>query len=516
MANHNTEAAWNYHQQTKHSYQSVRAGSHTLDWANQPVPFKVYSGLSRIPLPSQWQDSELPALATLWPEESQSQNERLPDLNDLARLLYFSGGITKRRSYPGGEILFRAASCTGALYEIELYVACGNLEGLPAGVYHFNPQDFVLERLRSGDFRSILARASGQEPSVSQAPITIISTGAYWRNAWKYRARTYRHFGWDNGTILANLFAMSRALDFPHRLVLGFVDQEVNSLLGLDGDREVALSLAAIGRSQQKILGTQRSPERLQVKTGPTSSREVDYPEMRAMHAATQLHSSQEAAEWRGGFSRRQPQTQGKRYALRPFSLREIPQEILEPVVRRRGSSRRFVRRSISFRALSTMLYYSAQALSADFLQLTGGLLNDWYLTANDVEGLPPGAYLLRRDRWELELLREGAFRRDMGYLGLEQELPADASFNVFFMADLNPILERFGNRGYRAVQLEAGALLGGRLYLSAYAQRLGATGLTFYDDDVTAFFSPHAKGKSAIFLMALGHGKRRELVNLT
>ncbi|MXZ36570.1 MAG: SagB/ThcOx family dehydrogenase [Acidobacteria bacterium] len=191
-----------------------------------------------------------------------------------------------------------------------------------------------------------------------------------------------------------------------------------------------------------------------------------------------------------------------------------MPKEPLEPVIRRRGSSRRFVQAPVSFQAFSTMLYYSAQDLSTDFLEPGGGLLNDWYVTANAVEGLPSGAYWLDRDRWELELLRQGSFRQEMGYLGLEQDLPAEASFDVFFMADLEPVLERFGNRGYRALQLEAG-LLGGRLYLSAYAQRLGATGLTFYDDDVTAFFSPHARGKSAIFLMALGRGKRRELVSL-
>ena len=34
---------------------------------------------------------------------------------------------------------------------------------------------------------------------------------------------------------------------------------------------------------------------------------------------------------------------------------------------------------------------------------------------------------------------------------------------------------------------------------------RLGATGLTFYDDQVTAFFSPHAAGKGVMFLMACG-----------
>ncbi|MEK7219655.1 MAG: hypothetical protein AAB253_00560, partial [candidate division NC10 bacterium] len=93
-----------------------------------------------------------------------------------------------------------------------------------------------------------------------------------------------------------------------------------------------------------------------------------------------------------------------------------------------------------------------------------------------------------------------------------------EASVNVYCLADLKPILARFGTRGYRAAQL-AGGITGGKLYLAAYAERLGATGLTFYDDAVTEFFSPHAApkesgvlrtGKSVMFLTALGHPARR------
>ena len=54
-------------------------------------------------------------------------------------------------------------------------------------------------------------------------------------------------------------------------------------------------------------------------------------------------------------------------------------------------------------------------------------------------------------------------------------------------------------------------AFLGGKMYLAAYAQKLGASGLTFYDDDVISFFSPHARGKSAIFLVALGRSALRK-----
>jgi hypothetical protein len=53
--------------------------------------------------------------------------------------------------------------------------------------------------------------------------------------------------------------------------------------------------------------------------------------------------------------------------------------------------------------------------------------------------------------------------------------------------------------------------MLGGKLYLAAYAQGLGASGLTFYDDDVVNFFSPHTTGKSAIFLTCLGKSASRK-----
>jgi SagB-type dehydrogenase family enzyme len=178
-------------------------------------------------------------------------------------------------------------------------------------------------------------------------------------------------------------------------------------------------------------------------------------------------------------------------------------------VIQRRGSTRRFAREPISFAQLSTLLDSATRGIPADFLKTFGKLLNDIYLIVHSVEGLTPGAYFFRRDKKQLELLKEGDCRDRAGYLGLEQELPADASVDFFFLADLPKIVAAFGNRGYRATQLEAG-ILGGKLYLAAYAQKLGASGLTFYDDDVVNFFAPHAKGKSAIFLVACGHSAKQ------
>jgi len=509
MSNRETETALGYHQQTKHSFESVHSDSHFLDWSNQPIPFKTYLDLEPLRLPSQWKEKEVPALRAL--SGLTPSTESIPTLGQLARLLYFSAGLTRTRHHPGGEIHFRAASCTGALYQVELYVVCGPLPDLPAGLYHFSPRDFSLYRLREGDYRGTLAHASGEEPHLLRAPATIICTGTYWRNAWKYRARAYRHFGWDNGTILANLLATGFTLQVPTHLILGFVDEKVNRLLDVDSDREVALSMVTVGRTSDQGLKPSPDLEPLGLSTQALSRSEVDYPEMRVVHSATCLVSGKEAAEWRGQTPDQEfPASQGSVRQLDPGT--ETTVDSLEAVVRRRGSSRLFKRKPISFQQLSTLLSCSAQGIEADFLQPFGASFNHWYLIVHAVEGLPSGAYVFHRQRGELELLKEGDFRSEAGHLGLGQELPADASIDIFFLADLDSILERFGNRGYRAVQLEAG-ILGGKLYLAAYAQRLGATGLTFYDDDVVEFFSPHAQGKSAIFLMALGHGRKRKVL---
>ncbi len=511
MPNRNLEALWNYHNTTKHSYQSVRTNAHYLDWANYPFPFKIYADLDPIPLPREWAGSDADAFSVI-ASPGTTATEAVPDLKTLAALLFHSAGVTRHRTFPGGDLYFRAAACTGALYEVELYLVCGRLRELGAGVYHFNPGDFALRKLRDGDYRSILATAAGNDESISSAPVTIVCTGIYWRNAWKYQARTYRHFFWDNGTMLANLLAMAAALRIPSRIVMGFVDTEVNRLLDLDTNREVAISLIALGTSSTPLPEAPAHIAPLALKTNAPSKQEIDYPLMRSIHAATSLESTEEAKAWQGRTPAARPAASGGRtFLLEPLPDEQLPHPNIEQVILRRGSTRQFARLPIRFDQLSTLLTRATRGIPADFLGPAGSRLNDLYLIANAVEGLPSGAYFLHRDAWKLELLKEGDFREQAGRLGLEQQLPADASVAIFFLADLQPVLARFGNRGYRAAQIEAG-ILGGKLYLAAYAQKLGATGLTFFDDEVTEFFSPHASGKSAIFLTAIGVSARNPL----
>src|SRR5713226_4280830 len=163
--NRNTEFAWNYHNATKHSYASVRANAHPLDFANQPLPFKIYATIDPLPLPRDVRQTGVAALSAI-AGSVPAQTDAAPDLEAVAQLLYLSAGITRHRKYPGGEIYFRAAACTGALYEVELYLISADLPHLQAGVYHFAPAEFGLRRLRAGDYRRALLEATAPEPAI--------------------------------------------------------------------------------------------------------------------------------------------------------------------------------------------------------------------------------------------------------------------------------------------------------------------------------------------------------------
>jgi SagB-type dehydrogenase family enzyme len=516
MKNRELQAAWAYHNATKHSNESVRASPHYLDWENQPLPLKIYSKLAALPLPEHLSSSAMAALKAISAAETPVDKEVLPSIQTMAEILYLSAGITKRRTYPGGEMVFRAAACTGALYHIDLYLVCADLPGLQAGVYHFGPHDFALRRLREGDYRDVVVQTSGREPAAVNAPMILVCASTYWRNAWKYQSRAYRHCYWDTGTILANLVAAAAARHVPARIILGFVDAAVSQLLSLDTAREGALALVALGNVSAKANKFSATVHPVAFETAPLSKKEIDYPAIRAMHEASSLENEIEVGDWRRAAfpsaATESPSSisRARLIPLRPLGGDEIPQEPLEDVVQRRGSTRKFARESISFSQFSTLLERATRGVRTDFISSKDDSLNELYLIVNAVDDLSPGAYVFHRNDLALELLKEGNFRREAGYLGLGQEIPADCSANVFLLTDLERVLERFGNRGYRAAQLEA-SVTGGKLYLAAYAQRLGASGLTLFDDDVTDFLTPHGKGKSVMFLIAIGKSAKQK-----
>jgi SagB-type dehydrogenase family enzyme len=489
------DTARRFHDETTHTPESVRRSGHALDWDNKPFPFKVYIDAPSIPLPREVDTLSAPALAAL-SGVAAPPAARLT-LAALTSLLYYTAGVTRKRSYPGGgEVLFRAAASTGALYQTEVYVVAGDVDGLPPGVYHFSPGDFVLRRLREGDVRAALASAAAEE-SLERRACTLVLTAIYWRNTWKYQARGYRHLFWDSGTMLANGLAVATALGLVPHVSTAFVDAAVNRLLGVDIAHESALALLAVG-PEGTPAPPAAEPETIAAAVMPLSRAQVDYPLLREALAASALPDADAVRVWR---SVRMP---AAARATRDVVRLPVPDarsgRALGETIQRRGSTRTFARSPLTQDELGAAVWAAAQPVLLDVA--SGGV--DLYLVVNAVDGITPGAYRYDDGAHGLDRLAEGDFRRQSSFLTLEQPLGGEAAAVIYFLAPLNAVLAAAGDRGYRLVNLQAG-IGGGRAYLAAYALGFGASGLTFYDAEVVRFFSPRAAGEDAIFVTALG-----------
>jgi nitroreductase len=169
----------------------------------------------------------------------------------------------------------------------------------------------------------------------------------------------------------------------------------------------------------------------------------------------------------------------------------------IEEVITARRSTRRFARRPIERPQLGALLRAAAAPIPGDVFS---GDLIQRFLIVNAVEGMEPGKYM-----GDHELIEPGDFRRFAAGLALGQPIAGQAAVNIYFMAHLDAVFERLGDRGYRVAQM-AGAIAGGRVELAATAAGLGATGLTFFDDEVTEFFEPAAQGRQVMYLVSAGH----------
>jgi SagB-type dehydrogenase family enzyme len=496
LGNDYIEAARVFHEVTKHSYTSVRSSPHFLDWDNKPLPYKIYPGAASIPLPRDLNLSSTPTLAALSSYMPADFSAPI-DTEALTRILFCADGLTRHRRMGPDDYHFRAAPSAGALYPIEIYVAASEVEGLETGLYHFSPADLRMAGLRRGDWRSYIADAAVSRPSIRNARAVIALSAIYWRSEWKYRARAYRYCYWDAGTLLANLLAAAAAEEISAEVITAFEDPAFETLLGIDGDQEGMIALVALGHTDDPA-GTSPHAEPLKLETVPLSSNEVAYPDLIKMHRESRLVTADEVASVSAAKLDSVPRSLSEN-VIRLETITSEESSGLGETILRRGSSRAFAQEAISAQELATIMAASSEHPQADFPALT-----DTYLIVNAAEGLESGAYYYNREGRAFELLKAGNFRGEAGYLCLEQPLGMDCSALLVYMADLERALNAFGNRGYGDAHLEAG-ILGGRAYLAAYSLGRGATGLTFYDDDTTKFFAPHAAGKSPLLMVAIG-----------
>lgn len=264
-----------FQQATSYSRDSME--DHELDWRSKPPIYKFYAHAPVIGLPD-----PAPALdeypgPDMYTCVSRRRSVRsfgaTPiSLLELSRLLWASGGITTSYITPHGQDFYRASPTAGALYPIETYVVANKVEGLEPGLYHYRVAGIdilerpiaegshALEQLESGDLRGDISAAALDQLMCAKAGAVFLWTAVFGRSVWKYRERAYRYVYLDAGHMAAQLSLAAVSQGLGSCPIAAFYDDEINGLLGVDGDSEGIVYMTAVGRPSRPFGGTQSDP----------------------------------------------------------------------------------------------------------------------------------------------------------------------------------------------------------------------------------------------------------------
>jgi SagB-type dehydrogenase family enzyme len=357
--------------------------------------------------------------------------------------------------------------------------------GLEPGLYNYQVPAHELVRLWEGDQLDALRASCADFGGFEGAPLCLVLTGIFWRSAWRYRERGYRRVLLDSGHVIANLATIARHAGATALPCLGFMDGEANGLFFFDEASEAVLAIVPFAPEAGPCVPAPlwASPRRAAKLAAMPLKQEADL----RQSATVGLHRASACPE-----KALADDANAQEPAVSDRSIPLEPPEGLDDRMRKailtRRSARSYTGAPIGLPALGRALGFAfgraAPRRAIHYGTRDAGLLRG-RLLAFAVEGLDPGLYAVEGAGEALLPLSLGGFREDFFRISLGQEIAHTCAAALVLWAPGEGSMEIYGDRAYRYLHLEAGAV-GERFQLAAGAQGLTACGIGgFFDDDV-------------------------------
>lgn len=179
-------------------------------------------------------------------------------LDEVKDLLMYGAGVTKEfspsESYRDIKMSLRAFPSAGALYPLEVYLISLSVQGIGAGIYHYNVRDNVLEILKECDPKDLTRRSFDifTMSGITNPGLIIPISAVFRRTTFKYMDRGYRFIFIEAGHLGQNFSLLANALGLGSVELGGYLDDEVNDLLGIDGVEEGVVNCMVFGKPQDE------------------------------------------------------------------------------------------------------------------------------------------------------------------------------------------------------------------------------------------------------------------------
>ncbi len=498
--------AQHYHERTKYHPETIAAKNRSLDWNNQPTTHKEYKIGNVFQLK--------PYLS---PNLDISSQANAQSWQRLSQFLSYSYGITAKINTMYGEpIYLRSAPSAGGLYPAEVYLISRGTEILPPGLYNYQVPTHSLIRFWDSHVWQDLEAACFNHLTLESTKLAVAVTAVFYRSAWRYEDRAYRRILLDTGHLLGNMELAAAISNYRTHTIGGFNDEAINNLLYLDREVEGTIAILALADLEDSEQDLPRSI------TALPSQILTDYPPIPDGELLSYFHKSTQIQNLKSPNSAlelRQEKTIEDKYNF-PFCLKISTQTTpidwdknllgLKKTILKRRSTRSYSGAELTGEELTALLHFTYQSqdyiyqgldAEPDYFDLS---LIETFVAVSGVKDLEAGCYYYAPEAEELRQVRFKNFRSELHFLCLGQNLGKDASAIVFHTADLQQAVNKYGDRAYRYLHLDAGHL-GQRLNLAAIYLGLGVSGIGgFFDDLVNEVLGIPAK-EAVIYVTTLG-----------
>lgn len=174
-------------------------------------------------------------------------------LDVTARLLQRTFGAQDQHMMaPDAWVLKKASPSAGGLHPIEAYLLVQRIEGVPVGLYHYQPVNHALTLLRelSAQQAAALAlKAVADQDWFADAPLMVVLAARVERNFWKYRnhAKAYRALMLDAGHLSQTWYLLATEAGMPAFITAAINEVDLEQALGLDPLKDAVIAVCGCG-----------------------------------------------------------------------------------------------------------------------------------------------------------------------------------------------------------------------------------------------------------------------------
>lgn len=171
-------------------------------------------------------------------------------LSEIYQLLHYSYGITGKAKLRNNEGYwnYRAVPSGGGLYPLEVYIYIQNAD-IESGIYHYRPDINAIELISNITILKDITKALACDNiNMNNACCIIFVTSIFLRTLLKYGERGYRFIMQEVGFLAQNISLICEAIGLSSCMLGGFIDDDINKILGIDGTTESIQNIIVLGK----------------------------------------------------------------------------------------------------------------------------------------------------------------------------------------------------------------------------------------------------------------------------